>query len=103
MASAGALIFAAAERDHRFALPNTRFLLHEPSGGFEGPAADVEIELQQVLGMRARLHAIFARATGQPLEKIVRDTERNHWMSAEQALAYGLVGRIIESAADLPA
>jgi ATP-dependent Clp protease protease subunit len=103
VAGAGALIFAAAERANRFALPNTRFLLHEPSGGFQGPAADVEIELQQMLGMRARLHAIFARATGQPLEKIVRDTERNHWMSAEQALAYGLLGRIVESAAELSA
>jgi ATP-dependent Clp protease protease subunit len=101
VASAGALIFAAAERHNRFALPNTRFLLHEPSGGFKGPAADLEIEVRQVLSMRARLNGIFARATGQPLDKIVRDTERNHWMSAEEARAYGLVGRIVERASEL--
>jgi ATP-dependent Clp protease protease subunit len=101
VASAGALIFAAAERDHRFALPNTRFLLHEPSGGAHGPASDVEIEVQQVLAMRARLNAIFARATGQSLERVTRDTERNHWMSAEEAKSYGLVGRIVESSREL--
>jgi ATP-dependent Clp protease, protease subunit len=101
VASAGALIFAAAAREHRFALPNTRFLLHEPSGGFGGPAADVEIEVRQVLAMRARLNEIFAQATGQPVDKIVRDTERNHWMSAQEAQAYGLVGRIVERASEL--
>lgn len=101
VASAGALIFAAAEREHRLALPNTRFLLHEPSGGAHGPASDVEIEVKQVLAMRARLNAIFARATGQPLERVARDTERNHWMSAEEAKSYGLVGRIVENSRDL--
>lgn len=102
VASAGALIYAACEREHRYALPNTRFLLHEPSGGIRGPAADIEIEARQVLAMRARLNAIFARATGQTEEKIARDTERNHWMSAEEAVAYGLVGRIIGRADELP-
>ena len=101
VASAGALIFSAVERRHRFALPNTRFLLHEPSGRMQGQAADVEIEARQVLAMRARLNAIFARATGQSVEKIGRDTERNHWMNAEEALAYGLVGQIIERASQL--
>lgn len=101
VASAGALIFVAAERGRRFALPNTRFLLHEPSGGIGGPAADLEIEARQVLAMRARLHAIFARATGQPEEKIARDTQRNHWLSADEAIAYGLVGRVIERVAEL--
>jgi len=102
VASAGALIYAACERRNRYALPNTRFLLHEPSGGIRGPAADIEIEARQVLAMRARLNAIFARATGQTEEKIARDTERNHWMSAEEAVAYGLAGRIIERADELP-
>jgi ATP-dependent Clp protease protease subunit len=101
VASAGALIFAAAERSRRICLPNTRFLLHEPSGGMRGQAADIEIEARQVLAMRARLNAIFARATGQSVEKIGRDTERNHWMNAEEALAYGLVGRIVERATEL--
>jgi ATP-dependent Clp protease protease subunit len=101
VASAGALIFAAAEREQRVCLPNTRFLLHEPSGGFGGQAADVEIEARQVLAMRARLNAIFARATGQSVEKITRDTERNHWLTAQEAVAYGLVGRVVENVREL--
>jgi ATP-dependent Clp protease protease subunit len=101
VASAGALIFAAVERAQRVCLPNTRFLLHEPSGGFSGPAADIEIEARQVLAMRERLNAIFARATGQSVETITRDSERNHWLNAQQALAYGLVGRIAERADEL--
>jgi ATP-dependent Clp protease protease subunit len=96
VASAGALIFAAAERKNRFALPNTRFLLHQPLGGVGGRATDIEIEAAQMLAMRERLNRIFAAATGQPYEKITKDTERNHWMSAAQALDYGLVGRIVE-------
>lgn len=101
VASAGALIFAAAHRENRFALPNTRFLLHQPLGGVGGPASDVEIEVRQILEMRQRLNGIFARATGQTLDKIASDTERNHWMNAEEARAYGLVGSIVESAAEL--
>jgi len=100
VASAGALIYAAADRENRVALPNTRFLLHQPLGGVRGPASDIEIEAAQILAVRERLNRIFARATGQPYEKIAGDTERNHWMSAEQAKAYGLVGRIIERQAD---
>jgi ATP-dependent Clp protease, protease subunit len=95
-ASAGALIFAAVQRENRWALPNTRFLLHQPLGGVGGPASDVEIEARQILLMRDRLNRIFAEATGQPLEKIARDTERNHWLTAQEALDYGLVGRILE-------
>jgi ATP-dependent Clp protease protease subunit len=100
-ASAGALIFAAAKLENRLALPNTRFLLHQPLGGVGGPASDVEIEARQILLMRERLNRIFADATGQPLEKISRDTERNHWMTAQEALDYGLVGRILEPGSDL--
>jgi ATP-dependent Clp protease, protease subunit len=100
-ASAGALIFAAAKRENRLTLPNTRFLLHQPLGGVGGPASDVEIEARQILLMRERLNRIFADATGQPFEKISRDTERNHWMTAQEALDYGLVGRILESGSDL--
>ena len=103
VASAGALIFSAARREHRFALPNTRFLLHQPLGGVGGPASDVEIEVRQILAMRERLNAIFARATGQTIERITRDTERNHWMNAEEARVYGLVGTIIEAADEFAA
>jgi ATP-dependent Clp protease protease subunit len=102
VASAGALIFAAARREHRMALPNTRFMLHQPSGGVGGPASDVEIEVRQILAMRHRLNGIFARATGQTIAKIEQDTERNHWMTAEEARAYGLVGSIIESPTEMP-
>lgn len=102
VASAAALVYVAAPRESRFSLPNTRFLLHEPRGGASGPASDVEIEASQVLSMRARLNRIFAEATGQPIEKIARETQRNHWMSAEAAAEYGLVGRIVSRAGELP-
>lgn len=101
VASAGALIFAAARRENRMCLPNTRFLLHQPLGGVGGPASDVEIEARQIIAMRLRLNGIFAQATGQTLEKITHDTERNHWMTAKEARDYGLVGSIVESAAEL--
>lgn len=99
VASAGALIYVAVPRAQRFALPNTRFLLHQPMGGVSGPSSDVEIEARQILAMRQRLQQLFAAATDQPLDKIAKDTERNHWMNAEEALAYGLVGSIRNMAA----
>ena len=97
VASAGALIYAAAKKENRFSLPNTRFLLHEPRGGFGGQASDIDIQVREIVRMRERLNKIFAEATGQPLEKIKADTDRDHWMSAEEAVAYGLVGKIITS------
>lgn len=97
VASAGALIYSAADKERRFALPNTRFLLHQPLGGARGPASDIEIEANQIVYMRERLNRIFARATGQDYERIVRDTERNFWMTAPEAIEYGLVHRIVES------
>jgi len=101
VASAGALIFCAAPHPHRLSLPNTRFLLHQPLGGVGGPASDVEIEARQILLMRQRLNRIFADATGQPYDKLLRDTDRNHWLSATEALEYGLVSRIVAQAGDL--
>ncbi len=100
VASAGALIYAAARRERRMALPNTRFLLHQPLGGVSGQASDVEIEAIQVLKMRRRLNVIFAEATGRSLEQIEKDTDRNHWLSAREAVDYGLVGSVVESAGD---
>jgi ATP-dependent Clp protease protease subunit len=97
VASAGALIYVAVPRERRLSLPNTRFLLHQPLGGAGGPVTDVEIEARQILLMRERLNRIFADATGQPYEKVLRDTDRNHWMNAEEAVAYGLVSRIVQS------
>ena len=101
VASAGALIYVAAPREQRFCLPNTRFLLHQPACGAGGTASDIDIEAREILRMRDRLNRIFAKETGQPLERIEEDTHRNFWLSAEAALRYGLVGRIIERATDL--
>lgn len=101
VASAGALIFVAARRENRFALPNTRFLLHQPSGGLRGRAADIEIEAVQIAAMRERLNRIFATATGQDLARLTRETERNLWMNAREAQAYGLVHRVIESGQEI--
>jgi ATP-dependent Clp protease, protease subunit len=101
VASAGALVYVAAPRDQRFCLPNTRFLLHQPSGGAGGTASDIEIEAREILAMRDRVNRIFARETGQPLERIEEDTHRNFWLSAEAAVRYGLVGRIITHAGEL--
>lgn len=101
VASAGALIYVAAPRDQRFCLPNTRFLLHQPAGGAGGTASDIDIEAREILRMRDRLNRIFARETGQPLERIEEDTHRNFWLGAEAALRYGLVGRIVERATEL--
>jgi ATP-dependent Clp protease protease subunit len=102
VASAGALIYAAARKENRFALPNTRFLLHQPLGGMGGPASDVEIEAIQMVKMRERLNRLFAEATGQAYERIVRDTERNFWMTASEAHEYGLVHRVVERLSALP-
>jgi len=98
VASAGAHIYLGADRENRFCLPNTRFLLHQPLGGVRGQASDISIEAEEILKMRERINRLIARETGQPYEKIVRDTERNFWMSAEEAKAYGIVARIINRA-----
>lgn len=97
VASAGALIYAAAEKENRYSLPNTRFLLHQPMGGTRGQAADIAIEAEEILKMRKRLNETFAEQTGQPLEKVEHDTDRNFWMSAQEAINYGLVGKIVQS------
>jgi ATP-dependent Clp protease protease subunit len=101
VASAGALIYCAAQRENRYCLPNTRFLLHEPRGGVGGMASDVEIQAREILKMRERLNRIFAEATGQPIDKIKRDVDRDYWMQAEEAKAYGLVGKIVRSATEV--
>jgi ATP-dependent Clp protease protease subunit len=101
VASAGALIFIAAKKENRFCLPNTRFMLHQPSGGTMGKASDIAIEAKEIIRMRQRLNETFAKETGQTLEKITRDTERNYWMSADEAVTYGLVNKVINLATEL--
>ncbi|MCB9640129.1 MAG: ATP-dependent Clp protease proteolytic subunit [Myxococcales bacterium] len=97
VASAGALIYSAVPVEDRYSLPNTRYMLHQPLGGVSGQASDIAIEAQEIVKMRERLNKSFAKQTGQPLEKITKDTDRNFWMSAEEAKEYKLVGHVIES------
>ena len=101
VASAGAHIYLGAHKENRLCLPNTRFLLHQPLGGVRGQASDISIEAEEILKMRERLNRIIARETGQTFEKVVTDTERNFWMGAEEAKAYGLVSRIVASASEV--
>ena len=101
VASAGALIYAAASKEQRICLPNTRFLLHQPSGGTRGMASDIEIQAREIIKMNERLINIFSEATGQPAEKIAKDIDRDYWLSAQEAIEYGLVSRIVTSEADI--
>lgn len=94
-ASMGALLLAAGEKGRRSALPNSRIMLHQPSSGYQGTAADIEIAAKEVLGTRERLNRILARETGQTLKKINADVDRDRWMSAEEAVAYGLVDQVL--------
>jgi len=101
VASAGAHIFLGATKENRLCLPNTRFLLHQPAGGARGQASDIEIEAHEILKMRDRVNRMIAEETGQTIEKINQDTRRNFWMNAEEAIAYGLVSRIIKNTAEV--
>ncbi len=94
-------IYLAAEKENRLCLPNTRFLIHQPAGGFGGDATDVEINAKEILKTRARINEIIADRTGQPLDRVAKDTSRDFWMSAEESVEYGLVGKIISSMADV--
>jgi ATP-dependent Clp protease protease subunit len=102
VASAGAHIYLGAAKDRRFCLPNTRFLLHQPAGGTRGMAADIEIEAKEILRMRERLVRIISEETGQPVERINKDIHRNHWMTADEAIEYGMVTSIIRDPRDIP-
>ena len=102
VASAGALIFVGAQKKNRFCLPNTRFLLHEPRGGIGGSASDMWIQAEQIRIMRERFHNLFAEATGQTPEKIAEDTQRDFWLGTKDAIDYGLLGKVIHTADDLP-
>lgn len=101
VASAGTHIFLAAPKEDRYCLPNTRFLIHQPLGGVGGVATDIQIEAEEILKARARLNQTIADATGQPLEQVEKDTDRNKWMNPQEAIDYGIVGRIVRSEAEL--
>lgn len=99
-ASMGALLLTAGAAGKRFCLPNSRVMIHQPLGGFRGQASDIEIHAKEILFLREKLNHILAHHTGQPVEKIVQDTDRDNFMSAEQSVTYGLVDKVIASRAD---
>ncbi|HUN91314.1 MAG TPA: ATP-dependent Clp endopeptidase proteolytic subunit ClpP [Burkholderiaceae bacterium] len=99
-ASMGAFLLAAGAKGKRYALPNSRIMIHQPSGGSQGQASDIEIQAREILQLRERMNAIFAERTGQPVERISRDTDRDNFMSAEDAVSYGLIDRIFVKRGD---
>ncbi|WP_374398958.1 ATP-dependent Clp endopeptidase proteolytic subunit ClpP [Niveibacterium sp.] len=96
-ASMGAFLLAAGAKGKRISLPNSRIMIHQPLGGFQGQASDIEIHAREILSLRAKLNDILARNTGQTVEQIERDTDRDNFMSAEDAVAYGLVDKVLSS------
>ena len=100
-ASMGAFLLAAGAAGKRYALPNSRMMLHQPSGGSRGVAADIEIQAQEILLMRERLNRLIAEHTGQPIETIEKDTDRDFWMSPDQAAEYGLVDTVQKTRAQI--
>ena len=94
-ASMGALLLAAGDKDKRFALPNSRVMIHQPMGGFSGQASDVEIHAREILYLRARLNEILAKHTGQSVETIAKDTDRDNFLSSEDAVKYGIVDKVL--------
>ncbi len=101
VASAGAHIFLAAPKERRLCLPNTRFMIHQPAGGAGGQATDIAIQAREIIKARERLARVVSTQTGQPYEKVAADMERDYWMSAEEAIAYGIVSRVVERQKDI--
>lgn len=101
VASAGTHIYLAAPKERRLALPNTRFMIHQPAGGAGGQASDIAIQAKEIIRTRERIADVIARETGQPLERVRNDIERDFWMSAQEAVDYGLVSRIVQHQSDL--
>ncbi|ORE95468.1 ATP-dependent Clp protease proteolytic subunit [Stappia sp. 22II-S9-Z10] len=102
-ASMGALLLAAGEKDMRFALPNGRIMVHQPSGGFRGTAADIQLQANEILALKRRLNEIYRKHTGQELDKIESTLERDHYMTPDMAKEFGIIDRVIESRAALDA
>ena len=100
-ASMGAFLLSAGQKGMRYALPNSQVMIHQPLGGFQGQATDIDIHAREVLRMRETLNGLLAKHTGQPIEKIAQDTERDNFMTAEMAQAYGLVDKVLASRRDL--
>ncbi len=101
VASAATTIYLAAKKEQRFCLPNTRFLIHQPLGGSRGDATDIAIQAQQIIKTRARINQLIASETGQSLERVAKDTDRDYWMNVDEAVAYGIVNKVIRSVSEL--
>jgi ATP-dependent Clp protease protease subunit len=101
VASAGITIYLGADKENRYSLPNTRYMIHQPLGGFNGPATDIGIEAKEIIRVRKRINTIISDATGQTLEKIEQDTDRNYWLNSNEAVEYGIVGKIISRYDDI--
>jgi len=99
-ASMGAFLLASGAKDKRFCLPNSRVMIHQPLGGFQGQASDIEIHAREILSIRARLNQMLAKHTGQPIERIEKDTDRDNFMSATEAVEYGIIDRVLTTRAD---
>ena len=101
VASAATTIYLAADKDKRFALPNTRFLIHQPLGGSRGDATDIAIQAEQIVRTKARINQLISKETDQPLDRVAKDTDRDYWMTVEEAVSYGIVSKVIETADEL--
>ena len=101
VASAASTIYLAADKENRFALPNTRFLIHQPLGGSQGDATDIAIQAEQIVKTKARINQLIAKETGQDLERVAVDTDRDYWMTVDEAIAYGIVKKVVASADEI--
>lgn len=101
VASAGITIYLAAKAENRYSLPNTRYMIHQPAGGVQGQSTEIQIEAKEIVRMRERVNRLIAAATGNSYEKVSEDTDRNYWMSVNEALDYGIVTKVIDNISDL--
>lgn len=101
VASAATNIYLAAKKENRYSLPNTRYLVHQPSGGSQGDATDIKIQMEQIIKTKARINKIISEETGRPLEQVEKDTDRDYWMSVDEAIEYGIVSKVITSINDV--
>ncbi|HOZ47292.1 MAG TPA: ATP-dependent Clp protease proteolytic subunit [Candidatus Hydrogenedentes bacterium] len=101
VASIAVPILLGASKENRYALPNTRFLLHQPAGGAGGQVSDIRIEAQEIIRIRERVNRLIAEETGQPIEKVAKDSDRNFWLTADQAVEYGLINKVITTPAEI--
>lgn len=101
VASAGITIYLAARAENRYSLPNTRYMIHQPAGGVQGQSTEIQIEAQEIIRMRERINRLIAAATGTSYEKVAHDTDRNFWLGVDEAIEYGIVGKLITSSTEL--